>query len=398
MNKKAISLSFLSVCCLVFSTCLGACSPAAKRQLELSIWLDTNEKEMQFFRNALQPLKEKFPHYKLKLRFIAFDDLKPRFQGQVGETREPDILYMMNDWVGELVEQNLLRPLQLSESQIVPQAQNSMRYNQQLYGAPFVFQTVAMLYNRSLLKQAPHSDQQLLQLKQGLKAKDHYALIYDQRNFYYHAPWFHSCGGQIFDAQGRFALKAAPLVRSLSWATQLQQQGIVPEGASYSVMLNLFAAGQTPLMISGPWSLAMLRENELNYAVAALPQGACKQPPRPYIGVKGFGLNRMSPHPEAAEKVIAFLVSEAMQQRVLEELDNLPVHTEVLKKPLDKDKAVFYQQMQQGLPLPNHPLMKDVWQEMNWLLNQVFDGKPIESHVEQSVKRLQQKARDFYAS
>lgn len=373
------------------------CSTKATQQTELTVWLDTNDQEMRFFKRVSHQIAKELPHIRLRLRFLPFDDLKPRFQGQVGETREPDILYLMNDWIGELVEQNLLRPLDLDLSTVAPQAVSSMRYQKKIYGAPFVFQTLAMVYNRKQIPEPPRHFAEIEKLAQQTP-KNHFPLIYDQRNFYYHAPWFHACGGQVFNAAGRFVLQPEPLYRSLAWARNLQTRGFVPKQASYSAMLNLFSSGQTPFMITGPWSLSLIDGQDIDYGVAPLPQNECGKEPQAFIGVKGFGLNQLSPHPEAAEEVMAYFVSHAIQEQALKEIDNLPVDRNLLESALPAHKQVFYQQLKQGIPMPNHPLMREVWQEMNWLLNQVFDGQSIPVSVEQSIKRLREKAKTYAAA
>jgi len=385
----------ITVLGLLGALCLGACSSAATRRVPLTLWLDTNDKEMLFFKQAIHRLEKDLPHLKVRLRFIPFDNLKPRFLGQVSESREPDILYMMNDWVGELAEQQLLKPLNQNFGELIPQAVASMRYQNQYYGAPFVFQTLAMVYNQDLVSEPPADFEALRHLNAKKTRKDQYTLIYDQRNFYYHAPWFHACGGRLFDDKGRFALQRAPLLRSLQESYALQSQGIVPQGASYSVMVNLFAAGQSSLMLTGPWSLAVVAENQLNYGVAALPQNSCGQPPQAFIGVKGFGVNRMSAYPKAAEDVIGYLTAYATQAAVLQELDNLPVHKKVYSQSLNPYQAAFYAQLKTGVPLPNHPMMKHVWQEMNWLLGQVFDGQPLQTKLDEALQRLQRRAREY---
>ncbi|PKL75285.1 MAG: hypothetical protein CVV27_16155 [Candidatus Melainabacteria bacterium HGW-Melainabacteria-1] len=390
-------LSVLVAATLTLSS-LIACAPAASRRVSLTLWLDTNDKEMHFFKQLARQFEQEHPRLRLKLRFVSFENLKPRFQGQVGETREPDILYMMNDWVGELVEQNLLRPLSQTPQGLMPQALQSMRYGGNLYGAPFVLQTIGLVYNRDLIAKPPTDSNSLQALQAKQRPKDHYTLLYDQRNFYYHAPWFHACGGQIFDARGHLAIRPEPLLRSLSWARSLQRKGVVPQGASYSVMVNLFSAGQSDLMVTGPWSISLLEENQLSYGVAPLPRGDCPGTPKPFIGVKGFGINRLSDHHEEAEQVIAFLTSRKIQQQVLSELDNLPVRADVYQTRLKPAQQVFFSQLNQSVPMPNHPLMKYVWQEMNWLLGQVFDGQPIQPRMDEALERLYRQARRHEAA
>lgn len=394
---KAISLLPALIAGLTLATSLGACAPASSRRVSLTLWLDTNDKEMKFFKRLAHQIEAKHPNLRLKLRFVSFDDLKPRFQGQVGETREPDILYLMNDWVGELVEQNLLRPVPAPQG-VVPQALQSMKYRERLYGVPFVLQTIGLVYNKALVRRPPANGAQLASLAAAPHPKDQYTLLYDQRNFYYHAPWFHACGGKVFDAQGHLAIRPEPLMRSLSWARGLQRQHVVPAGASYSAMVNLFSAGQSALMVTGPWSISMLEENQLDYGVAPLPQGDCAATPRPFVGVKGFGLNRMSAHPAEAEQVLAFFASREVQEQVLKELDNLPVRAEIYESGLSPAQQAFFAQLKQGEPMPNHPLMKHVWQEMNWLLGQVFDGEPIQARMNEALERLYRQAREHDAA
>lgn len=385
-----MTLARLMPIAMAYLLSLSACAPEGRQAISLSLWLDTHERETLFFKRLIARMETDLPHIRVRLRFMPFDDLKPRFLGQVGETREPDIVYMMNDWIGELAEQQVLRPVSQPIDNVLPEAAQSMQYQGQNYGVPFVFQTIALLYNRDLISTPPTDFTAL----QATRAESNiHPLIYDQRNFYYHAPWFHACGGQLFDAQGRFALQREPLRRSLQDAYALQRHQIVPAGASYSVMLNLFAAGQSQLMISGPWSMGLLQENQLNYGVAPLPRNSCNATPRSFIGVKGFGVNRLSRHPEAVEAVIAYLTSASSQQQALEELDSLPVHQSVYQQQLAPAQQGFYEQLKNGVPLPNHPMMKEVWQEMNWLLGQVFDGQPLEARLDEALERLKRRSR-----
>ncbi len=387
---------------LILTLAFSHCATVTSRPLELTLWLDTNDKEIRYFKQMAQKLREKHPNYRLKMRFIAFDNLKPRFQGQVGETREPDILFMANDWIGELAEQNLLRPLTLDTSEISPSALAPMRYRDRLYGAPFVFQTIGLVYNKAHVKTPPADAAALLALQARPHDKGAYTLLYDIGNFYYHAPWFHACGGRLFDRRGKLAIEAGPLYRSIQWAQTLQRRQVVPKGSSYSAMVNLFASEQADLMITGPWSLSVLDENELSYGVAPLPQSPCEGVSQPFLGVKGFGLNHLSENPQAAQEVIAFFISEATQQAALKGLDNLPVHKKVLAQPLPPDKQAFAQQLKTAMPLPNHPMMKHIWQELNFVLGQALHGPELQGEalnrqITKSLERLHHEARKYDA-
>ena len=144
--------------------------------------------------------------------------------------------------------------------------------------------------------------------------------------------------------------------------------------------------------------MSILEENRLDYGVAPLPRGDCPEVPKAFIGVKGFGLNRLSEHAEEAEEVIQYLSSRQVQAEVLKQLDNLPVRSDVYAQSLDGHKQVFYDQIRQGIPMPNHPVMKYVWQEMNWLLGQVLTGQPIDPKLNEALARLQKRVKEHEAN
>lgn len=343
---------------------------------------------MKFFKAVARSFESQNPQIKVKLRFMPFSDLKPRYSGEAREPGAPELVYLMNDWVGELAEQKLLKPLNPNGEQVLPFSRAGLSYQGQLYARPFVFQVAALIRNTRLLPQAA-PNWQAFKPKRG-----QYPLMYDNRNFYFHAPFFHAFGGRLFDAKGQLVLQREPLLASIRFALALEKNGRVPRKSSASATLNLFSAGQTAQIISGPWSLAAPQENGIAVAVSPLPAISAQQVPRPFIGIKGFGLNPWAKASEAAEKWLAYVAQAEVQTLALRELDNLPVLTAVYQnQALAEHKRHFYQQAQTGVPMPNSPVMKYVWQEMNWLLAQAFDAPDqLEVLTDQALNRLYKEA------
>ena len=56
---------------LMIGLLLTSCSTVTTRPLELTLWLDTNDKEIRYFKKMAQKLREKHPQYRLKMRFIS---------------------------------------------------------------------------------------------------------------------------------------------------------------------------------------------------------------------------------------------------------------------------------------------------------------------------------------
>jgi arabinogalactan oligomer / maltooligosaccharide transport system substrate-binding protein len=364
---------------------LFGCQPHSKPQTKLNIWMDSNEKEMLFFKSVAHLFETRNPQIKVNLRFMPFADLKPRYSGEAMEPEGPDLVYLMNDWIGELAEKKLLQPLQRKGSDNLSFSYSGMRYQGEIYALPFVFQVVALIRNTDWISTAPTHWIET-------KTKAPYTLMYDNRNFYFHVIWLHAFGGQLFDAQGHLALRKEPLLASIRYALALEKKGLVPPKSSSSATLNLFSAGKAAYMVSGPWSLAAPKQNGINLAVSSLPPIDSKHVPKPFIGIKGFGLNPSSKSLQAAQNWLDFVSQTEIQEKALKELDNLPVLASIYKdKSVSEIKYNFFKQAQLGVPMPNSPLMKALWQEMNWLLNQAFDHpNELNTYLDQALKRLYQ--------
>jgi maltose-binding protein MalE len=345
---------------------------------------------MRFFRRLSRLFEAQHPEIRVRLQFVPFNELKPRYAGSARENTRPDLIYLMNDWIGELAEKKLLAPLPETFPGALPFARQGVRYRGQSYAQPFVFQVTALIRNTTLLPTAP---QQLSDIQRS--ARGIYPLMYDNRNFYFHAPLFHAFGGRLFDARGNFILRQQPLRDSLRYALDLERQGTVPAGSTASATLNLFSSGQAAAMISGPWGLAAPRDNGIAYAVSPWPRIRGERVPLPFVGLKAFALNPWSRKQAMARHWLTFMARPEIQREALRELDNLPVLASLYTHPgIPAEKKNFYLQALQAVPLPNDPVMQEVWQEMNWLLYHVFrHPHQLESLTEKSVQHLQQKAR-----
>ncbi|PIQ23854.1 hypothetical protein COW36_13530 [bacterium (Candidatus Blackallbacteria) CG17_big_fil_post_rev_8_21_14_2_50_48_46] len=369
-----------------------ACRSQVSETVVLNLWLDSNDKEMRFFKHLARQFESENPQYKLRLRFVPFADLKPRYAGEARESGEPDLLYLMSDWVGELAEQKLLLSLTEPNPNSLAFSRESLGYQGKYYAQPFVFQVIALIRNTEYLPQAPKSFAEIQPIQ---KSEAVFPLMYDNQNFYFHAAFFHAFGGKILDSQGNLALKREPLIQSIRYALSLQKMGLVPAQSSASATLNLFSSGKAALMISGPWALAAPQENHIPLAISALPALEGHRILRPLVGVKGFAVNPWGKSHQHAKVWLDFVARPEVQKQALQDLDNLPVDAKLYQSAdIPALKREFYEQAQKGLPMPNSPLMKDVWQELNWLLGQCFkEPEKLEFWVDSALQDLQKKVR-----
>ena len=157
----------------------------------------------------------------------------------------------------------------------------------------------------------------------------------------------------------------------------LINKGVMPRGVDYGVMESSFNKQQVAMMINGPWSWANLDKSNINYGVAPLPS-INGSPAKPFVGVWGAALNGASPNKDIAKEFLEnYLLTEngltTMNNDVpLGAVANLKLMDKLMKDPRI---AATYQNVQQGLIMPNVPEMGKFWSAMEKALRTITSGR-----------------------
>ncbi len=381
--------------------CGGETAPG-KSRLALNVWLDASTRELEFFRSIKGLYEETHQGVSLHLRVVRLNDLKPTFLGHASGTAEPDVLLIVNDWIGELAKSDLLLPLPGSFSHLLPTMLGAMEHEGMLLAVPWSFETVALFYNKALVATPPGTIEELVREGRSLLQRGVFPLIYDNKNFYFHAPWFFGFGGTLFGKAGEIVFASPESARALAFAVSLQtEHGIVPPKSNYPAMINLFGSGSAAMIITGPWSLPDIRRSPVSFGIAPVPGIATGSAAKPFLGVKGFAVNRFSRNREAAVEWVRFLGSTEIQWRAARELGTLACCGETGNPAsTTSDETGFRAGVRDGVPLPPGEEMKEVWQEANWSLQTAFanpasDPLPI---LETARDRIRQRKADRAAT
>lgn len=389
-------LCFIAFAMLFLSLAIG-CQPGeqpADTRCHLHIWLDANSSEIDFFREVGGRIEKAAPGIVLHWKVTRLNDLKPTFLGHAQRTREPDIILLVNDWIGELSREKLLMPIPASFPHIMPAMLDGVSVDNRLYAVPWSFEALALFYNTDLIATPPHSFDELIAAGKAVSAQCLYPFIYENKNFYAHAPLFFGSGASIFAENGHINLQTAEHENSLNFARDLQLRwNLLPAKANYPAMINLFGRGQVAMIISGPWSLPEIERSPVKFAVSKIPDIAAGRPARPFIGIKGFAVNAHTAHPAEALKVIEMLGSQEVQSQAARQIGLLPCYRPASNTPeLSPYQQGFLASARDGVPLPPGDSMKFVWQETNWILNEIFSNpdRPLSEVLGEAQNRIEQ--------
>ena len=309
----------------------------------------------------------------LTVQEMGFGDIRDQLAvaGPAGEG--PDILIGAHDWLGQLVANGLVAPLDLGAKQgeFLEAAVNAFTYDGQLYGVPYATENVAFFCNPDLAPTAPSTWDEVLTLAEELEASSGgttTAWTIQTNDPYHFNPVMNSFGGYVFgftdqgydasdvglDSEG--ALAAASFLQGMAEAGHLQAD------VDYDVMHALFTGGQVACIGTGPWALTLIRDSGVPYTINSFPDGGAAAG-KPFLGVQGFMVSAFSENQLLAQTVLTEVFSTAEFMQAMYDADPRPSSfLAVRDATTDPDLAAFAAAGAEGQPMPAIPEMSSVWE------------------------------------
>ncbi len=362
---------------LLLVLCLfGSCLPGfGWTDGELLIWINGDKGY-----NGLADVGKKFEKdFGVHVTVEHPESATDKFQAAAQSGKGPDIMCWAHDRLGEWADAGLLKPLNVTDdfkSQFIPIAWDAVTHKQQIWGYPLALEAVSLIYNKKYVTGPPPDQLSAVPaFAKELKAKFPQAIpiLWDYATPYFSWPFLASAGGYPFkrDATGYnvndIGVANEGAIKGLTAIVDLINQGIMPKGASYSVMEQKMNSGELALMISGPWAWANLRKSGIDFGLAPVP-GVAGNPGRPFVGVLTAMINRSSPNSDLA---IQFIEKYLCTPQGLSTVDaDVPLGVPALKTAYDeiaaRDPLVksVYESVQNGVVMPNIPQMGRFWSAM----------------------------------
>ena len=314
---------------------------------------------------------------------IAFGDLRGQFTTAAPTGEGPDILIGAHDWVGELVANGLLEPIDLGDKagEFNPVALEGFSYGGKLYGLPYGTENVALIYNKDLVPEPPKTWCELLQIARELTDPEipRYGYIVQNPDPYHWFPMLSACGGYVFGKNPDGSLDYCDIglanegaIYGATIFDKMIEEGLLPAGVDWDTMTGLFFGGNAGMVISGPWLLGGAKEAGINYGVAPIPSLCCETPydlsictPKPFAGVQGFMVNSFSQNKTLAfDFLLNYIATKETMLALYRRDPRPPAYLPALEDPevaSNPDIAAFGEQARSAIPMPNIPQMSSVW-------------------------------------
>ncbi|MEV0595879.1 sugar ABC transporter substrate-binding protein [Nonomuraea cavernae] len=391
MRNRALGAAALATLTLAATACGGGstapsaaptgsatAAPADKGGGRLVIWADPNRVK------ALKPFADQFGTengVSVEVKEISKDN-QQTFLTASQQGSGPDVMVGAHDWIGNLVQNGAIDPVNLTEEQKAAFsgiALKAVTFDGQVYAAPYAVENIALIRNTKLAPDAPATLEDMVakgkELKEAGKVKEILCLPVAQKGDAFHVyPIFAAGGGSLFGTTPsgdpdpkKVLLGSAESVKAFGRLKELGEKG---DGALKTSITNenyvaTFAGGRCAFLISGPWAMGDVKKGGISYDITPVPSFEGGKPATPFVGVQSFFVAAKGKNKTLAQEFVANYVTNKDVAKALYDADpRPPALTAALQEvqAADADAGKFMDAGKDGFPMPAIPEMQAVWE------------------------------------
>jgi arabinogalactan oligomer / maltooligosaccharide transport system substrate-binding protein len=311
-----------------------------------------------------------------------FGDIRDDFISQVPAGQGPDIIVGAHDWLGKLVQNGVVAPIELGDKagDFLDVAIDAMTYDGTLYGLPYSVENIALVKNNALVSDpTPATFDELVAQAQAVGTESSVLIQQDETTGdpYHLYPLQTSFGAPVFATDASGAYDGTQLAMDneggqafAAYLAKLGAEGVIKTTVSGDIAKEAFLQGKAPYMITGPWNTGDFVDAGMDISIEAIPSAGGGES-QPFVGVQGFFISAKSENALLAnEFVVNYLGTEDVQLAMYEAGGRAPALTAAVDKISDDPiVAGFAEVGANGVPMPSIPAMDSVWAD--WGATQV---------------------------
>jgi arabinogalactan oligomer/maltooligosaccharide transport system substrate-binding protein len=338
-------------------------------------WWDTTrpDSEGPTFQALIKQFETAYPGIKVKYVNVPSDQAQNQFQtaAQAG-SGAPDVIRSEVAWTSQFASLGYLQPLDGTRAVDRPEdflagPLSSTKFGGKTYAVPQVTDTLALIYNKRLLKEAGHDEapktvEELKQTALDVKAKTGAAGLALNVDSYFLLPFMYGEGGDLLDVANKKIVVNSPAnVKAMQTVTDLIGSGAAPKPAtteSYANAMTALKEGKAAMIYNGPWALSEIYQgkefkDKTNLGIAPVPAGSVKAAAP--TGGWNLAIYAGSKNIPAAYEFVRFMTTVEAQAKIAKEISLLPTRTSAYANPDvqgNADVAVFKPIMDTAVPRP----------------------------------------------
>jgi putative chitobiose transport system substrate-binding protein len=326
-----------------------------------------------YFNELIASFEQENPGIQVKWVDVPWGDMQSKILTAVSAGTAPDVVNLNPDFAAQLAGRNAWLNLDdhidsVAREQYLPRIWEANQLDGQTFGIPWYLTTSVAMANTQLLQQAgiaapPSTYEELADVaRQVRESTGKYAFFVtfvptDSADV---LQSFVQMGADLLDAEGNAAFDSPQGRAVFQYWTDLYQQGLLPREVltqGHRRGIELFQAGETALLSSGPQFLKTIETNAP--AIAQVTETAPQitgNTAKKSVAVMNVVIPRNTPSPEEAVAFALYLTNNANQLEFAKAANVLPSTQEALTDPyftagaeaddaLERAKAISAAQM-----------------------------------------------------
>ena len=331
-------------------------------------------------------------------------DLQTNFVTANAAGNGPDVVVGAHDWIGNLVQNGAIEPLQLSPEDLSGYSEKAVQattYDGKLYGVPYGIEALALYRNTDVVPDEPKTlddaiDAGLAAVKAGKVESALNLPVGDTGDPYHTEPILTSMGGYIFaydEATGYdptdVGIGKEGSIAAAQKIAELGKQKVLRTSISGDNSIALFTEAKAAFLVSGPWALADVQSSGIKYAIQPVPGFAGEQPAEPFMGAQAFMVASGAQNAAFAQEFVNTGVNNEEAMTTMFDLAKLPpAMTAVQEAVEDPDVAVFTDAANAAAPMPAIPAMAAVWGPLGKAYSAIVGGADPVKSIESAGKTI----------
>lgn len=392
VNKKSIVAfgAMAAVSSLALVGCAGGgngggSTDAPEAAGTLTVWVDADRAGV-----LKDPAAEFTAETGVKVNLVQkdFGEIRDQFISQVPTGKGPDIAVGAHDWLGTLVTNGVVAPVELGDTAADYEkvAIDAWSYDGQVYGVPYSIENIALMRNTALAPDAPATWDDMIAA--GTAAGTEYKFLVgldpEAGDPYHMYPFQTSFGAPVFgtNADGTYNSDDLQIGNAggeafAQWLAAQGAAGILNPNISGDLARENFVGGKSPFFLTGPWNVPAAQEAGIDIAIDPVPT-AGGEAAQPFVGVQGFFMSAKSENVVAATNFLTnYVGSEEVQTALYEVGGRAPALSSAFDAAVDGDPIVagFGEVGATAVPMPNIPEMGSVWEFWGVTENAIVKGE-----------------------
>ncbi|NGO46473.1 extracellular solute-binding protein [Streptomyces ureilyticus] len=363
-------------------------------------WWDTSNatNEAPTYKALVKEFEKANPDIKVNYVNVPFDQAQNKFDTAAGAKGAPDVLRSEVGWTPAFAKKGFFLPLDGTEaladqdkfqSSLIEQA----KYDGKTYGVPLVTDTLALVYNKGLFKQAgiskpPATWDDLKKAAATIKDKTGVDGYWGSTQAYYAQSFLYGEGADTVDADAKkITVKSPAAVKGYeTWESLFDGKGLHKADTTadaYAHIQEAFVSGKVASIIQGPWEITNFYKgsafkDKANLGIATVPAGSTGKAGAPTGGHNlSVYAGSDQAHQEASLKFLKFMTSAKSQETIALKNSTLPTRDDAYTAEVKADPGIagYQDVLPAAQKRPALPEYSSLWTPLDTELNEVAGGK-----------------------